>query len=64
MPAQALQLMASKGYGYIYNGAWIFASDRQSARVDSTPWNFLPRFGVELPARRRFGARASPTRAS
>ncbi len=33
MPAQALQLMASKGYSYIYNGAWKFASDEQPARV-------------------------------
>ena len=27
MPSQALQLMASKGYDYAYNGAWVFASE-------------------------------------
>ena len=38
--------MASKGYGWTYNGAWQFvtADDRS---VWSTAWNnFMPRFGV------------------
>ena len=36
IPAQALQLMTSKGYGYIFNGAWIFAERGQSERLDSS----------------------------
>src|SRR5262245_27531911 len=40
MPAQALQLMASKNYGYTYNGAWIFATDGNPHAWHSTPWNF------------------------
>ena len=40
------QLMASKGYGYSYNGAWMFATDGQSERVEHELENFLPRFGV------------------
>jgi hypothetical protein len=46
MPAQALQLMASKSYSYIYNGAWNFTSASSRHAWHSTPWNFLPRFGV------------------
>ncbi len=46
MPAQALALMAGKGYKYIYNGAWAFATDDNPNVVDITPWNFLPRFGA------------------
>ena len=46
MPAQAAQLMASKGYNWIYNGAWRFASD-DSRGVWDTSWkNLMPRFGV------------------
>lgn len=45
MPAQALQLMASKGYSHIYNGEWIFTTADSPHAWDSTPWNFLPRFG-------------------
>jgi hypothetical protein len=46
MPAQAAQLMASKGYGWSYNGAWLFTnSDDRS--VWNTAWkNFMPRVGV------------------
>ena len=51
MPAQALQLMAQKGYGYIYNGAWIFTSDRQPARV--------AQHAVEFPAAGRRELRSS-----
>lgn len=46
IPAQAQQLMASKGYSYIYNGAWVFATDGSANAWHSTPWNFLPRFGA------------------
>ncbi len=51
IPAQASQLMSSKGYAYSYNGEWIFASE-------SNPyaWSTL---GAELHAapRRRLPAR-------
>ncbi len=46
MNAQALALMASKGYSYSYTGAWVFASDSNPHAWHSTPWNFLPRFGL------------------
>jgi predicted porin len=46
MPAQDLALMASKGYSYTYNGAWVFASDSNPNAWHATPWNFLPRVGV------------------
>jgi hypothetical protein len=46
IPDQARQLMASKGYGYSFNGAWIFASDTNPHAWHSTPWNFLPRLGL------------------
>lgn len=46
MNAQALALMASKGYGYTFNGAWIFTSSDSPHAWDSTPWNFMPRVGI------------------
>jgi hypothetical protein len=46
IPDQARQLMASKGYGYLFNGAWIFTSEESPHAWDSSPWNFLPRFGA------------------
>ena len=46
MPAQATQLMASKGYSHSYNGAWIFATEDSPSVWDTSPWNFLPRVGV------------------
>ena len=46
MPDQARQLMASKGYNYTFNGAWVFASEDNPNAWHSTPWNFLPRVGV------------------
>ena len=46
MPSQALQLMASKGYSHIYNGAWVFATPDNRNAWHSTPWNFLPRVGL------------------
>jgi hypothetical protein len=46
MPAQALSLMASKGYGYTYNGAWIFTTADSPHAWHVSPWNFLPRIGA------------------
>jgi hypothetical protein len=46
IPAQAASLMASKGYDYRFTGAWIFATDDSRRAWHSTPWNFLPRVGV------------------
>ncbi len=46
MPQQALNLMASKGYGYTYNGAWVFTSKDNPHAWHSTWKNFLPRVGV------------------
>ena len=46
MPAQAAQLMASKGYSWAYNGAWQFVTSEDRSAW-STAWNnFMPRFGV------------------
>ena len=56
MNAQALALMASKGYGYTYNGAWVFADDDDPHAWHSTWKNFLPRVGRELPPGRGRGA--------
>jgi hypothetical protein len=46
MPAQALQLMAAKGYSYTYNGAWVFTSKDNPHAWHSTWKNFLPRVGA------------------
>lgn len=46
MPAQAVSLMASKGYNYIYNGAWVFTTKDNPRAWDSTWKNFLPRVGA------------------
>ncbi len=46
IPDQARQLMASKGYSYAFNGAWIFTSEDSPHAWNSSPWNFLPRVGV------------------
>ncbi|HEY3384642.1 MAG TPA: TonB-dependent receptor [Vicinamibacterales bacterium] len=48
MPAQALSLMAGKGYGYTYNGAWIFTSASSPHAWHVDPWTFLPRAGVNF----------------
>lgn len=46
MPAQAAQLMASKGYSWTYNGAWQFTTDEHPG-VWSTTWKeLMPRVGV------------------
>jgi outer membrane receptor protein involved in Fe transport len=46
MNTTALSLMASKGYSYIYNGAWVFASGGNPHAWNATWKNFLPRVGV------------------
>ena len=46
MPAQAADLMAGKGYGWTYNGAWVFTSEESRHAWHSTWKNFLPRLGV------------------
>jgi hypothetical protein len=46
MPAQAAALMASKGYGYTYNGAWVFTSPDSPHMWKISPWNFMPRVGL------------------
>jgi hypothetical protein len=46
IPAQALQLMSSKGYGYSFTGAWVFATGDNRNAWETSPWNFLPRFGA------------------
>jgi hypothetical protein len=46
MPAQAAQLMASKAYSWIYNGAWQFTTEDNRTVWDTTWKNFLPRVGV------------------
>jgi hypothetical protein len=46
MNAAAAALMASKGYSYLYNGAWVFTTKDNPNVVDISPWNFLPRFGA------------------
>jgi hypothetical protein len=46
IPAQATALMSSKGYGYSFNGAWVFANEDNPNVWHTTPWNFLPRVGV------------------
>ena len=45
MPSQATTLMASKNYSYIYNGAWVFASDSNPYAWSTSKTNFLPRLG-------------------
>ena len=46
MPDQAAQLMASRGYQWIYNGAWRFVSADDRSLWDTDWKNFMPRFGA------------------
>jgi hypothetical protein len=46
MPAQAAQLMAAKGYSWIYNGAWQFTTAESREVWSTTLTNLMPRFGV------------------
>ena len=64
IPAQARQLMATKGYGYSFTGEWMFASEDNPHAWNSTPWNFMPRFGADYRLGRQLGRPRSATRAS
>ena len=46
MPAQAAQLMAAKGYEWIYNGAWQFATEDSRSSWNTSWKNIMPRVGV------------------
>jgi outer membrane receptor protein involved in Fe transport len=46
MPAQAAALMASKGYSWIYNGAWQFTTSEHRNVWDTTWKELMPRVGV------------------
>jgi len=46
IPTQAVDLMASKGYSYSFNGAWVFVDEDNPHAWHSSVWNFLPRAGV------------------
>ena len=46
IPAQASQLMASKGYAYSYTGEWVFASESNPYAWSTSALNFMPRLGA------------------
>jgi hypothetical protein len=46
MPEAAAALMASKGYSWTYNGAWLFADDEHRSSWETAWTNFLPRIGA------------------
>ena len=46
MPAQATQLMGSKGYNYSYTGEWVFASQDNPYSWSTSGLNFMPRVGA------------------
>jgi carboxypeptidase family protein len=48
MPAQVLNLLATKGYKPTYNGAWVFADENNRNAWSRNPYNFLPRLGFAL----------------
>lgn len=48
MPQSAKDLMASKGYSHIYNGAWVFAEENNRNAWSRKPMNFLPRIGAAI----------------
>jgi hypothetical protein len=45
MPAQVLNLLATKGYKPTYNGAWIFTDEDNRTVWSRNPYNFMPRLG-------------------
>jgi hypothetical protein len=45
MPQQAVDLMASKGYQYSYNGAWVFTDAKNRNAWSRQSLNLLPRIG-------------------
>lgn len=46
IPAQASQLMASKGYAHSYTGEWVFASESNPYAWSTSALNFMPRVGA------------------
>src|SRR5215468_2831710 len=48
MPAQVLNLLATKGYKPTYNGAWIFVDENNRTAWSPNPYSFLPRLGFAL----------------
>ncbi len=46
MPAQATQLMGSKGYGHSYNGQWVFVDENSPYAWKTSALNFMPRLGA------------------
>jgi Carboxypeptidase regulatory-like domain len=46
MPAQVLNLLATKGYKPTFNGAWVFADENNRNAWSRIPYNFLPRLGA------------------
>ena len=55
MPAQALALMAAKGYSYSYNGAWVFTTKDNPHAWDSDVEELHAAFRRELPPGRQLG---------
>jgi hypothetical protein len=48
MPAQVLNMLATRGYKPTYNGAWIFVDENNRTVWSRNPYNFLPRLGFAL----------------
>ena len=46
MPAQATQLMGSKGYSHSYNGQWVFVDENSPYAWKTSALNFMPRLGA------------------
>ena len=55
MPAQALQLLAAKGYNHTYNGAWVFATEDNRNSWDTASVELPAALRRQLPARGRLG---------
>jgi hypothetical protein len=48
IPAQVTELLASKGYQHIFNGAWVFADENNRNAWSRETLNLLPRIGFAL----------------
>jgi hypothetical protein len=48
IPAQVTELLASKGYQHIFNGAWVFADENNRNAWSRKALNLLPRIGFAL----------------
>jgi hypothetical protein len=48
IPAQVTELLASKGYRHIFNGAWVFADENNRNAWSRKALNLLPRIGFAL----------------